>query len=339
MADPEKRAAWIALNLAPGFASAQIRSLSDAFGDPREVMRADTETLQRRGGLSPKAAARLASFSWEAALEAEFQRADGLGVRIRTVEDEGEYPVQLREIYDPPPVLYVLGRLLAEEGCLVAVVGARRPTSYGRRMARILGRDLAQRGCTVVSGMARGIDIAAHEGALEGGGRTVAVAGCGLSRVYPPEATVLQDAIIEKGAVISERPLEDPPLARHFPQRNRIISGLSAGTVVVEAAERSGALITGRLAAEQGREVMAVPGRADSDKSKGAHRLLREGAALVESAEDIIAQLSPEWTARLSRPGAGGGEGRAGTPRSRFWPVRRRKSSVCSPKTTNRSSS
>ena len=145
------------LNLAPGFASAQIRSLSDAFGDPREVMRADTETLQRRGGLSPKAATRLASFSWEAALEAEFQRADGLGVRIRTVEDEGEYPVQLREIYDPPPVLYVLGRLLAEEGCPVAVVGARRPTSYGRRMARILGRDLAQRGCTVVSGMARGV--------------------------------------------------------------------------------------------------------------------------------------------------------------------------------------
>ena len=117
----------------------------------------------------------------------------------------------------------------------------------------------------------------------------------------------MQDAIIEKGAVISERPLEDPPLARHFPQRNRIISGLSAGTVVVEAAERSGALITGCLVAEQGREVMAVPGRADSDKSKGAHRLLREGAALVESAEDIIAQLSPEWTARLSRPGAGGG--------------------------------
>ena len=223
-----------------GFGSTQIRRLSDAFGDPREVLRADAETLQRRGGLSPKSAARLASFSWEATVEAELQRADGLGVRIRTVEDEGEYPVQLREIYDPPPVLYVLGRLPAEEGCPVAVVGTRRPTGYGRRMARTLGRDLAQRGCIVVSGMARGIDIAAHEGALEGGGRTVAVAGCGLTRVYPPEAAALQDTIIEKGAVISERPLEDPPLPRHFPQRNRIISGLSSGTVVIEAAERGG---------------------------------------------------------------------------------------------------
>ena len=146
MADPEKRAAWIARNLAPGFASAQIRSFSDAFGDPREVLRTDTETLQRRGGLSPKAAARLVSFSWEAALEAEFQRADGLGVRIRTVEDEGEYPVQLREIYDPPPVLYVLGRLSAEEGCPVAVVGTRRPTGYGRQLASNFGpRSRAKR--------------------------------------------------------------------------------------------------------------------------------------------------------------------------------------------------
>lgn len=301
MADLERREAWIALNLVPGLSSGQVRSLSLAFGDPREVFRAGAEDLQHLGGLGPKPAARLASFPWEDALRAELRRAETLGVSILTFEDEG-YPAPLREIFDPPPVLCVLGRLLPDERLSIAVVGTRHPTSYGRRMARSLGRALAERGFTVVSGMARGIDAAAHEGALEADGRTVAVAGCGLSRVYPPEAAGLQEAIVRKGAVVSERPLEDPPLARHFPQRNRIICGWALGTVVVEAAVQSGALITARLAAEQGREVFAVPGRADSEKSGGAHRLIREGAALVETAEDVVAELPADALSRLRPP-------------------------------------
>jgi DNA processing protein len=300
--DLERREAWIALNLAPGLSSTQVRSLCVAFEDPREVIRADAGQLQRQGGLGPKPAARLAAFSWADALETELRRAERLGVSILTLEEEG-YPAPLREIFDPPPVLYILGSLLPEDHLSIALVGTRHPTTYGRRMAKNLGRELAERGVTVVSGMARGIDISGHEGALEGAGRTLAVAGCGLTRVYPPEAADLQDAIAGHGAVLSERPLEDPPLPRHFPQRNRIIAGLTLGTIVVEAAERSGALITARLAAEQGREVFAVPGRADSDKSKGTHRLIREGAALVETADDVIAQLSPEWVSRLRRPG------------------------------------
>ncbi|MFQ5911945.1 MAG: DNA-processing protein DprA [Nitrospinota bacterium] len=303
MANLQTREAWIALNLVPGLSSTQVQSLRAAFGDPREVLQAGAEELQRRGGLGPKPAARLASFPWEDALERETQRAGSLGVSLLTVEDEG-YPAPLREIFDPPPVLYVLGHLLPDERLSIAVVGTRRPTSYGRRMAKRIGRELADKGLTIVSGMARGIDTAAHQGALEAGGRTVAVAGCGLASVYPPEAAELQESIVEKGAVISEKPLEDPPLARHFPQRNRIICGLTLGTVVVEAAERSGALITARLAAEQGREVYAVPGPADSDRSKGTHRLIREGAALTETAEDVIAQLSPEWVARLRESAA-----------------------------------
>ncbi len=298
--DLEKRDAWISLNLVPDISSGQVQRLCAAFEDPRKILQASAEALQRQGGLGPKPAGRLASFRWESALQAEKRRAEETGVSILTREDE-EYPALLLEIFDPPVVLYVLGRLLPEDQMSIAVVGTRRPTTYGRRMAKTLGRELAERGFTVVSGMARGIDTAAHEGALEADGRTVAVAGCGLSRVYPPEAAELQEAIIENGAVISEKPLEDPPLARHFPQRNRIICGLTLGAVVVEAAERSGALITARLAAEQGREVFAVPGRADSEKSKGTHRLIREGAALVETVEDIIAQLPPELAARLSR--------------------------------------
>lgn len=299
MVNPERREAWVALNLAPGFSSSQIRALAESFGGPREVLQAGAEALQQSGGLSARAAARMMNFDWKGALEIELRRAEALKVRTVTLDDP-DYPIPLGEIYDPPPVLYRLGRLMKDESLSIAVVGTRRPTPYGRRMAARLARELTEQGVTVVSGMARGIDTAAHEGALEAGGRTVAVAGCGLFQVYPPEARELQEAIVEKGAVISERPLEDPPLARHFPQRNRVISGLTAGTVVVEAAERSGALITARLAAEQGREVFAVPGRADSNQSKGAHRLLREGAGLVETAQDVIAQLSPSLTARLS---------------------------------------
>jgi DNA processing protein len=307
LAKLDKREAWIGLNLVPGLASGQIQRLRIAFDDPREILRVSAEELRRHGGIGPKPAARLASFQWQEALKAEMRRSESIGASILTTEDE-DYPASLREIFDPPAVLYLLGRILPEDKISVAVVGTRHPTSYGRRMAKKLGRDLAERGLTIVSGMARGTDTAAHEGALEAGGRTLAVAGCGLSRVYPPESAALQETIAREGAVLSERPLEDPPLARHFPQRNRIISGLSLGTVVVEAAERSGALITARMAAEQGREVFAVPGRADSDKSKGTHRLLREGAALVETAEDVISQLPQEWTARLSPPKAKKGQ-------------------------------
>ena len=196
------------------------------------------------------------------------------------------------EIADPPPVLYCYGRMEGND-CHIAVVGSRRATAYGQTTTKGLCRDLAARGLSIVSGMARGIDTAAHLGSLEGGGRTVAVLGSGLEKVYPPENLKLFHRIAERGAVISEFDLDAEPLPHHFPLRNRIISGMSLGTVVVEAAKRSGSLITARLAAEQGREVFAVPGSIHAATSQGTHELIRQGAKLVAGAEDIIEEVAP----------------------------------------------
>jgi DNA processing protein len=207
-------------------------------------------------------------------------------------------------IADPPPLLYISGSLHASDELAVAVVGARRATPAGRMVTEHLASELAGAGLTIVSGLARGVDAAAHRGALSAGGRTVAVLGCGLRTTYPPEHERLRREIAERGAVVSELPFDAPPHSGHFPRRNRIISGLSLGVVVTEAAIDSGSLITARLAAEQGRDVFAVPGFVKAETSRGTHALIKEGAALIEQAQDVIdaiaPQLEPAMRARLT---------------------------------------
>ena len=231
--------------------------------------------------------------------EVEFEQAHAKGIRILTWFDE-DYPESLKAIENAPLVLYVRGELSEHDGPAVAVVGSREPSFYGREQALRLARELAQAGVTVVSGLARGVDEAAHQGCLAvRHGRTLAVLGCGVDRVYPRENQKLYDAITERGAVISEFPLATEPLSWNFPRRNRIISGLSLGVLVVEAHVRSGSLITARLAGEQGRQVFAVPGPVDQWTSRGTHQLLREGAVLVENAADILQDLQPVLKSQL----------------------------------------
>lgn len=216
--------------------------------------------------------------------------------RLRRVDrSDDEFPAQLLGLPEIPEVLYVRGGLTREDALAVAVVGSRRATTYGEGVAEELGAQLAARGVTVVSGLARGIDTAAHRGALRGGGRTIAVLGSGADVIYPPENRTLAARIEEQGALLSQFAPGTAPHQHHFPLRNRVIAGLALAVVVVEAAERSGALITARLAAEFGREVMAVPGRVTSSASRGAHALIRDGAALVESWEDVVAGLPTRW--------------------------------------------
>lgn len=204
-----------------------------------------------------------------------------------------DYPANLRYIYDPPATIYAAGNIIEQDNVAIAIVGCRRATSYGLKNAEGLAFELAARGITVVSGLARGVDSAAHQGALKAKGRTLAVLGSGLNIIYPPENKKLAQQIAENGAVISEFTADTPPLPQNFPRRNRIISGLSLGVVVVEAARKSGALITANLALEQGREVFALPGKIDSFASQGTHDLIKHGAKLVESVQDIIEELEP----------------------------------------------
>jgi len=227
--------------------------------------------------------------------------------------DEPSYPANLREIPSPPARLWVRGRVEAEDALAVAIVGAREATAYGIGCAERLASDLAARGITIVSGLARGIDSAAHRGALRVGGRTIAVLGSGADVIYPPENRRLAREIVESGAVVSQFPLRTPPLAGYFPVRNRVIAGLSLGVVVVEAAEKSGSLITAGLAGELGREVMAVPGPLTSLMSRGAHRLIQDGAALVQGWEDVVGQLPLRFRDQVKPlPAPAGGGGQAG---------------------------
>jgi DNA processing protein len=244
---------------------------------------------------------------------------DGETGRARCIAlDDAEYPAQLRGIPQPPATLWARGTLATEDALAVAIVGSRHATAYGLQMAEALAADLAAHGVTVVSGLARGIDSAAHRGALSAGGRTIAVFGSGVDVIYPPENRKLAASIVEHGALLSQFEPGTAPLPQHFPQRNRVIAGLSLGVVVVEAAERSGSLITAGFAGELGREVMAVPGRATSEQSAGAHRLIQDGAALVAGWQDVVAQLPARWQACLREPALlddGRGEARAaGSP-------------------------
>jgi DNA processing protein len=280
----------IALASIGGVGSVTYRKLIARFGAAEAVFKATKRELAEVEGLGRSRAAAVASFDgWEAVRD-EVKRADDTGVAILGLED-ASYPARLREIYDAPPVLYVKGSLTDRDERAVAVVGSRNSSRYGLISAEGIARGLAARGVTVVSGMARGIDSAAHMGALREKGRTIAVLGSGIDVVYPSENRPLFHEIVDNGAVISEFSFGTGPETTNFPRRNRIISGISLGVVIVEASPNSGALITAKLALEQNREVFAVPGNITSMRSRGTHALIREGAKLVESAEDVVEEL------------------------------------------------
>jgi len=280
---------WLALKNVTGIGNHLYKRLLDQFKEPEQVFNANKSALMMVAGVSDRIAGAIKGFRFSDSLKKEIELAKKQQCRIITFSDP-EYPPLLHHISDPPPYIYVKG-CLDNTDRSVAIVGSRNASSYGKSMAMILSRDLAVRGLNIVSGMARGIDTAAHLGAISAKGKTIAVLGSGLGVIYPPENRRLYDEIIENGAVISEFPIMEGPNAYNFPARNRIISGMTLGTLVVEAAQRSGSLITARLAGEQGREVFAVPGSVNSAKSTGAHNLLKQGAKLVASAEDVIEEF------------------------------------------------
>jgi DNA processing protein len=298
--DEESLKYWIALKAVEEVGCVGFRTLLTAFSSPRAVFATPTLLLQAVPGIGPKTAAHIRSFSdWKMA-EDEVARTAGLDATIVTCEDP-LYPRNLLNTYDYPPFLYVKGSLIPDE-ISVALVGSRLASAYGRYVTETFSRDLALKGITVVSGLARGIDAAAHRGALAGRGRTIAVLGSGLDLLYPPEHRELADAIVSHGALVTEFPLGTPPNAPNFPSRNRIISGISLGVVVVEAGEKSGSLITARIAGEQGRSVFAVPGAIASAGSRGTHRLIKQGAKLVEDVEDILEEILPQAGIPLGVP-------------------------------------
>ena len=291
---------WIALKSIDGIGNASFQPLLDHFGSLAGVFSTTVHNLSAIPGISKKSAAAIVSFKdWDKILR-QMDALDKMGSSVVTCLDE-LYPHNLLNIYDRPAFFYVLGRLDNEDVPL-AIVGSRNASTYGRYTTDRISRELALRGITIVSGMARGIDSCAHRGALAAKGRTIAVLGSGLDVIYPPENKKLFDAISSNGAVISEFPLGTQPLSYNFPARNRIISGLSYGVVVVEAGEKSGSLITAKLAMEQGREVFAIPGAIDSASSRGTNSLIKQGAKLVENIDDILEDILPQLEQSPAQP-------------------------------------
>ena len=287
--------AWLILQTLPGMTPERLSRLTEAFEHPEEAFEAPADVFARLCGRKAREALDKDS---PVDLAAKIRHeASKLGAGIVT-RDSAQYPESLREIYAPPGAFFTEGEILDADRLAVGIVGMRRPTDYGRRVARQLAADLARKGITIVSGMAYGIDAEAHRATLDAGGRTIAVLGCGLTQNYPADHKELRQEIAAHGAVISEFHPRAHPRKENFPRRNRLISGLSLATVVVEAAHRSGALLTARLALEQGREVMAVPGPVHTRKSTGCHHLLKEGAHLVENADDIVNAL-PEYARNM----------------------------------------
>lgn len=280
---------WLALAMLPGVGAVQFVRLLARFGSPGKVLGASQAALEE---VVPRSLAeRIRGYRGAVDVGAQERALGEFGARLVTMDDP-DYPEALAEIYSPPLVLFVRGDIRAASACGVAIVGTRKPSPYGLRAAEYLARDLAAHGVTVISGMAQGIDAAAHRGALDAGGRTIAVLGCGTDIAFPRQHAALMEEIIANGCVISQFPFGMKPLAGNFPQRNRIISGLAQGVAVVEAAPRSGALITARAAAEQGREVFAVPGMITERNAQGPHALIQQGAKLVQNAQDIIVELN-----------------------------------------------
>ena len=281
---------WIGFNKVRGIGPARLRALLDAFGSVEAAWRAPADAL-REVGLDRRSLGNLVQARAELDLTAELARVKQAAVDVLTWDDP-RYPERLLVINDPPPVLYVLGELLPVDDWAVAMVGTRHASSYGKEAARVIATDLARAGATIVSGLARGIDAQAHRAAIEAGGRTLAVLGSGVDIIYPWENAKLAQEIASHGALLSEYALGTPPDASNFPPRNRIISGLSRGIIVVEAGEQSGALITTNYAADQGRDVFAVPGSIFQRGSIGTNRLIRDGATPVLSAGDVLDALN-----------------------------------------------
>jgi DNA processing protein len=290
---------WVGFNRVRGIGPLRLRALIDAFGSVEQAWHGSAEQL-RRAGLDSRSVKNLLKARSELNLDRELERIDATGAHSLTWESPG-YPHLLLQTHAPPPLLYVKGELREEDAWAVAVVGTRRASTYGREVTRRLAGALARNGITVVSGLARGIDGVAHRAALEAGGRTIAVFGCGIDHVYPAEHRQLAAQIAANGALLSDYPLGTRPEGRNFPPRNRIISGLSLGVLVTNAAKSSGALITAEFAAEQGRDVFAVPGSILTQGSIGTNRLIQDGAKLVVGVEDILEELNLTMVAEQTR--------------------------------------
>jgi DNA processing protein len=286
---------WVALNKVSGIGAVRMASLLDVCGSASAVWRASIHDLQA-AGLDRRSLENLLKARREIDVAAEWERVRRAGVQVLTLMDD-DYPANLRQIDAPPPLLFVRGALEPSDVLAIAIVGTRRATVYGREVAHTISRDLATAGITVVSGLALGIDTIAHTSALDAGARTVAVLGCGVDQIYPPDNRGLAKRIADQGAIISEYPLGTRPDAANFPPRNRIISGLSKGVVIVEAGQRSGALITARFAAEQGREVFAVPGSILHPGSAGCNTLIQQGATPLLAVDNILEALNLEHAA------------------------------------------
>jgi len=283
------------LNLVPGIGPRTYQLLLERFETPSRILKATVSQLQEVQNVGPKVAMSVVTHGTEAAAREELARVRQAGVSL-LIRDQAPYPADLGRIPDPPTLLYCMGTLLPADQLAVAIVGSRHCTAYGRQQANRLAQGLARAGITVVSGLARGIDAEAHRGALEAGGRTIAVCATGLGTVYPPEHADLADAIQKQGCLLTESPMQQQPKSGLFPQRNRIISGISRGVVLIEAGRNSGALHTARHAMEQNRDVFAVPGRIDSEASFGCLDLIRDGATLIRGVEDVLNQLGPLTT-------------------------------------------
>jgi DNA processing protein len=281
---------WVGFNKVSGIGAARLRALLDYFGEPEIAWNAPAHDL-RQAGLDKRSLANLLRARDSLDLESELERLERAGVRVITWQD-ADYPRNLRQVYNAPPVLYVRGSIEKRDEWAVSVVGTRRASVYGKEAARMMGDGLARAGVTVVSGLARGIDAMSHRTCLDAGGRTIAVLGCGVDVIYPRQNARLAAEIVERGAMVSEYPLGTRPEASNFPPRNRIISGLTLGTVVVEADLGSGALITADFAAEQGREVFAVPGSVFAKGSRGTNQLIQQGAKMVCTVADVLEELN-----------------------------------------------
>ena len=281
---------WLKLIRADNVGPTTFARLLKHFGSVDRALGASVAELTKVDGIGPKTAEQIARTRDKFDAAAELELADKLGVWLITFADE-RYPPVLKKIYDPPPVLYIKGTITQSDNLCISIVGSRRCSLYGREQASRFAHLLSSAGFTICSGMARGIDSAAHQGALSAGGRTIAVQGCGLANIFPPENEKLFQLITESGACISELPLRYEPLSENFPPRNRIIAGLSLGTIVVEAGSYSGALITAKAALDNNRDVMAIPGKIDSPLSKGANQLLKQGAKLIDSVDDVTETL------------------------------------------------
>ena len=288
---------WLALRVAPGLGTRKAGQLIEVFKTPQAVFRASRSELEAVGLAASVAQSIASGCAFEEAVDQQHKLAEA-GATLVPITDP-RYPPRLRDIYDPPPMLFARGRVELMASLMLAIVGTRRPTAYGTTAAERLARDLAAAGLTVVSGMARGIDTSAHKAVLEACGDTIAVFGCGVDQVYPVENRKLAQEIANKGLLISEFPMAAPAYPQNFPVRNRIISGMSAGVLVVEGGEYSGSAITAKLAAEQNREIFAVPGNITSKVSWGPNLLIKQGAKLVQEWNDVVVELKPEDRRRL----------------------------------------